>query len=93
MPGLLAGDVLLRRTGELVVVHPDVGDHRDLRVDDVRRVPRAEQTDLDDRDVDRLVREPAERRSGDGLEVARADAGDDLEVGDRADLLAEAPRR
>ena len=35
---------------------------RDLRVDDVGRVPAAEQPDLDHRDVDGDVGEPAERR-------------------------------
>ena len=44
------------------------------RVDDVRRVPRAAQADLDDRDVDRFVGEPAERGRGHDLEVRRVDA-------------------
>ena len=42
----------------------------------VRGVPATEQPDLDDGDVDRGVGEPAERRRGDDLEVARAHAGD-----------------
>ena len=49
---------------------PDVGDHGDLGVDDVGRVPPAEQADLDHGDVDGDVGEPAERGGGDRLEVA-----------------------
>ena len=86
---LLAGDVGERRPGELGVVEPDVGDHRNLRVDDVRRVPAAEHPDLDHADVDGDVGEPAERRRGDRLEVRRAHAGDRLDVGDAGDLLGE----
>ena len=79
----------LRRPGELGVVHADVGDDGDLGVDDVGRVPPAEQADLDHRDVDGEVGEPAERRGGDGLEVRRAHAGEHLEIGDGGDLLGE----
>ena len=88
-PGLLPGDVGQRRAGELVVVHADVGDHGDLGVDDVGGVPAPEQADLDDGDVDGDVGEPAERRRRAGLEVARPDAGQPLEVGDGGDLLGE----
>ena len=88
-PRLLAGDVGERRSGELVVVHADVGDDGHLGVDDVGGVPATEQPDLDDGDVDGDVGEPAQRRRRDGLEVARADPGESLEVGDGGDLLGE----
>ena len=58
-------------------------------VDDVGGVPPAEQPDLDHRDVDGDVGEPAEGGGGARLEVARPDAGEPLEVGDRGDLLGE----
>ena len=70
-PCLLAGDVSERRPGELVVVHADVGDHSHLRLHHVGGVPATEQPDLDDRDVDGDVGEPAHRRRRDRLEVAR----------------------
>ena len=78
-----------RRPGELGVVHADVGDHGDGRVDDVGGIPPTEQADLDHHHVDGDVGEPAERRGGDDLEVARPAADDALEVGDRRDLLGE----
>ena len=56
------------------MVDADVGDDRDRGVDDVGRVPRAAQPDLDDRDVDREVGEPAERGRGQDLEVRRIEA-------------------
>ena len=87
--GLLAGDVGEGRAGELGVVESDVGDHRHLCVDDVGGVPSAEHADLDHRDIDRDVGEPAERGRSDSLEVGGADPGDRLEVGDAGDLLGE----
>jgi hypothetical protein len=71
------------------VVEPDVGHHGHLGVDDVGRVPPAEHPDLDHRDVDGDVGEPAERGGGDRLEVGGTDAGDRLDVGDPGDLLGE----
>ena len=86
---LLRRDVGERRAGELGVVHADVRDDRDLRLDHVRRVPAAEQTDLDDGDVDRDVGEPSERRGRHRLEVGRAYADQRFEVGDRRHLFGE----
>ena len=87
--GLLERDVLEARTGELGVVHADVGDHRDLRVDDVGRVPSSEQADLDDDDVDGDVCEPAKGSGRHDLEVAGPLADDRLEFGDRGDLFGQ----
>ena len=75
IPAFSPGDVGQRRPGELVVVHADVGDDGDLRVDHVGRVPAPEQADLDHGDVDGDVGEPAERRRRARLEVARPHAG------------------
>ena len=62
------------RSEILDVVDAHVGDDRDVAVDDVGRVPRSAHADLDDRDVDGFVGEPAERGRGDDLEVRRLDA-------------------
>ena len=82
-----------RRAGELVVIHPDVGDDRHVGGGHVRGVPAAEQPDLEHHHVDSDVGEPAERRRRQDLEVARSDPDEQLEVGDRRDLLGEARRR
>ena len=93
MPAFSAGDVGQRRAGELGVVHADVGDDRDLRVDDVGGVPPAEQADLDHGDVDGDVGEPAERGGRDRLEVGRADTDRHFEVGDRRRSARRSRRR
>ena len=90
MPAFSRGDVGERRAGELGVVEADVRDDRDLRVDHVRGVPPTEHPDLDHGNVDGDVGEPPEGRRRDDLEEGRAHAGDQLEVGDRADHLTEA---
>jgi hypothetical protein len=87
--GLLGGDVFERRPGELGVVHPDVGDHRHGRVDDVGGVPPTEQPDLDHHHVDGDVGEPPERSRGHDLEVSGAHPDDRFEFGDRRHLLGE----
>ncbi len=71
------------------MVELDVRDDRDLTVSHVRRVPPAEQPDLDHDDVDRHVGEPAVRGGGQDLEVRRFDAGQRLGVGHAPDRLAE----
>ena len=55
--------------GELVVIHADVGDHRDLGVAHVGGVPPAEHADLDDGNIDGEVGEPTKRCRRGGLEV------------------------
>ena len=60
-----------------------------VAVGDVRGVPSPEQPDLDDGDVDRGVGERPVGGRGHDLEVGGPHAGDDLEVGDGADLLGE----
>ena len=87
--GLLGGDVSLGRSGELVVVHADVGDDGDLRVGDVGRIPSAEHADLDHGDIDGEIGEPSERRGSRGLEVRRAHPGEHLQIGNRGDLFGE----
>ena len=62
---------------------------RDAAVDDVRRVPRSTHADLDDRDVDGLVGEPAERGRGDDVEVRRVDADRLLDERHRVEHLLE----
>jgi hypothetical protein len=84
-----AGDVLERRTGELHVVHPDVGDHGDGGVGDVGGIPPPEESDFDHHDVHGDVREPAERRGRHDLEVPRLSADDHGDVRNRGDLLGE----
>ena len=79
--GLLAGDVLQRRAGELRVVQGDVRDDGDVGPHHVRGVPPSEHAHLDDCHVDGHVGEVAERGGGHDLEVAGADAGDHLRVG------------
>ena len=89
MPGLLVRDLLARRPEVLDVIDGHVGDDRDATVDDVRRVPRAAHPDLDDRDVDGFVGEPAERGRGDDVEVRRVDADRLLDERDRVQHLLE----
>ena len=88
-PGLLGGNMRQRRAGELEVVHADVGDDGDAGIGDVRRVPSPEQADFEDDDIDGDIGEPAERASGDDVEVARLDAGDERQIDDGGDLLGQ----
>ena len=55
------------------VVEVNRRDHRDRRVDDVRRIEPATQPDLDDGDIDRSIRERSERHRRYGLEERQAD--------------------
>ena len=71
------------------MVDTDVRDDRDARVDDIRRVPRASQADLDDRDIDRLVGKPPERGRGHDLEVRRIDVDTALDERHRVQHLVE----
>ncbi len=63
------------------VVEAHVGEHRDRAVDDVRGVPAPEQAHLDHGGAHRLVGEPAERGSGEQLEVRRRLLEQGLEPG------------
>ena len=83
--GLLLGDRAAPVTGAVGVVTADVGDDRDLRIDDVGRVPPTEQPDLDHRDVDRRLREPVQRGGREDLEVRQRAR--------RASVRAAPPRR
>jgi hypothetical protein len=72
------------------VVERDVGDHRDLGVGHVGRVPAAGHADLEDGDVDGDVGEPAEGGEGEDVEAARPDASQRLEGGDGGERLVSA---
>ena len=78
-----------RRPGELGVIHADVRDDGDRRIDDVGGIPPPEQADLDHHHVDGDVGEPPERGRGQDLEVPRPTPDDALEVGDRRDLFGQ----
>ncbi len=83
-PGLLPRDLLDRVAQVGLVVQPDRGDHRDGRVHDVRRVPRAAHAHLDHRDVDGRVGEHGVRERGERLEVRQrvlVPGVDQVEVG------------
>ena len=56
-------------------LEPDVRQHRDLGVDDVRGVPAPAQAGLDDRDLDAAARELVEGRGRDELELRDAVVG------------------
>ena len=66
--GLRARDLLDRRAEPALVVEGDRGEHRDLAVGDVRRVPLAAHADLEHHDVDGGVGEAREREHRERLE-------------------------
>ena len=67
---LLGGDGAERVAEELGVVDADVSDDRQLRVDDVGGVEATAEADLEDGDIDALLRVIAERDSGEEFEKA-----------------------
>src|SRR5258708_7065910 len=87
--GLLLCNLFARRSEIVDMIDADVGDHRDLAVDDVRRVPGSAHADLDYRDVDGLVGEPTERGRGHDVEIGRVDADGLLDKRDRIQHLVE----
>ncbi len=91
--GLLAGDRLDRRAELLHVVQRDVGDHRHAAIPRVRRVQPAAESDLDERDIGLLLREPAEDHRGEQLELGRVAVPSSHSVGNRKDLVDEARKR
>ena len=70
---LLARDRLARLAEHVHVVQPDVREQDDRCVEHVRRVVASTEPRLDDRSVDVVRREHGERRSGQHLELRRAD--------------------
>ena len=63
----------MERAAELVgVLHRDIRDDRDLRRDDIRRVERAAEADLDDGVLDLAFREVVEAQCREHLELRRA---------------------
>ena len=89
-PGLLVGDLGDRVAEQMGVVDVDRGDHGDVGVGDVGRVPGAAESDLDHRHVDRGVGERRVRHRGDDLEEGHRDAVDLLLV-DHRDVGLELP--
>lgn len=69
---LLLRDLLDRVAEPCHVIHVDRPDHRRIRVKHVRRVPSTAHADLDDRDVDRRVRELPDCHRCEHLEEAHA---------------------
>ena len=71
------------------MVHADIGDNGNDRVDNIRGVPTTENPDLDHYDIDGNVGKPPERSSGNDLEVAGAEPDKAFEFGDGSDLFGE----
>src|SRR6185369_17060536 len=69
--GLLAGDVDDRRAEPVRVVEVDVRDRRDAAVPGMGRIEPSAEADLDEREVDALLGEPAEDDGGQKLELGR----------------------
>jgi hypothetical protein len=78
---LLLGDAAAPVVQAVGVVERDVRQHRHRAVGDVGGVPAAQEPHLDDGGRDRLVREPAEGRRGQQLEVRRGLVEQRLEAG------------
>ena len=67
--GLFDGDLADRVTEQLHVIEPDRRDHTDAGVQDVGRIPRPAEADLDGRHIDRRVGKRGERECRRQLEV------------------------
>ena len=74
---------------DLGVIELDVGDHRDIRVADVRRVEAAAETDLDDSGIRGHVGEPGVCGRCHELEPGRPDAQEALDLGQRPENAHE----
>jgi len=88
-PGLLGRDRLSRRSEDLRVIELDVGQYRDVRVADVRRVKAAPEADLHHNDLRGHVGEPGVGGRRHELEPGRPDAQEALDLRHRPRTLTK----